>query len=127
MINMKLLSVVTLVSIYHGCLTQKTFWEEKFTGKEKFTLGEFNPVNMKCLVCNNVWKHRDIKGGNNYVTLDIFLDFGSLDKMRITSSDPKDNLGRSGKGFITCLYIEAKAGPKKCKKARYTLVNVGIK
>ena len=31
---MKFLVVVTPPSIYHGCSTQKTFWEEKFTGKE---------------------------------------------------------------------------------------------
>ena len=29
--NMKLLSVITTPSIYHGCSTRKTFWEEKFT------------------------------------------------------------------------------------------------
>ena len=33
-INMKLLEVVTPPSIYNGCSTRKTFWEEKFTGKE---------------------------------------------------------------------------------------------
>ena len=105
MMNMKLLSVVTLLYIYYGCTTQKTFWEEKFTGKENFTLGEFNPVNMKFVVRHNVRKHIDIKGGNKYVTLGVFLDFGSLEKMIITSLEPKDNLGRTGKGFITCLDI----------------------
>ena len=33
-INMKFLVVVTTPSIYHGCSTRKTFWEEKFTGKQ---------------------------------------------------------------------------------------------
>ena len=33
-INMKFLVVVTPLSIYHGCFTQKTFWEEKFAGKK---------------------------------------------------------------------------------------------
>ena len=33
-INMKFLEVVTETSIYHGCSTQETFWEEKFTGKK---------------------------------------------------------------------------------------------
>ena len=32
-INMKLLVFVTPLSIYCGCSTPKTFWEEKFTGK----------------------------------------------------------------------------------------------
>ena len=44
--NMKLLSVVTPPSIYHGFSTRKKFWEEKFTGEEKL----FSAVNMKILV-----------------------------------------------------------------------------
>ena len=47
---MNLLAVVTPPYIYHGCSTQKTFWEEEFTGEEKFTLGEFSAVNIKILV-----------------------------------------------------------------------------
>ena len=41
---MKLLSVVTLTSIYHGCSARKTIREENFT------LGEFTDVNMKIVV-----------------------------------------------------------------------------
>ena len=48
--NMKLLSVVTPPSIYHGCSTRKTFWEENFTGEEKFTLDYFSAMNMKIVV-----------------------------------------------------------------------------
>ena len=33
-INMKFLVVVTLPSIYHGCSSHKTLWEEKFTGEK---------------------------------------------------------------------------------------------
>ena len=87
MMNMNILAVVTPPSIYHGCSTRKKFWEEKFTGEENFTLGEFSAVNMKKLGCRNVRKHRDIKGSNKYFTLDIFLNSDSLDKMRITSSE----------------------------------------
>ena len=50
MVNMKLLAVVTTPSIYHGCPTQKTFWEENFTGEENFTLGEFTAVNKNIVV-----------------------------------------------------------------------------
>ena len=50
MMNMKLLEVVTPPYIYHGCSTRKTFWEEEFTGEEKFTLGEFSAMNMKTVV-----------------------------------------------------------------------------
>ena len=41
---MNLLAVVTSLSIYHGCSTWMTSWEENFTP------GEFTPVNMKILV-----------------------------------------------------------------------------
>ena len=88
--NMKLLEVVIPPFIYHGCSTWKTFWEGKFTS------GEFKDVNMNnCGRCN-VRKHREIKGGKKYVTLDISLKFDSMDKMKITSSESKDNFGRSG-------------------------------
>ena len=91
MMNIKLLAVVTPPSIYHGCSTQKTFWEEKFTGEENFTLGEFTAVNMNNCGCYNVSKQRYIKGSDKYITLEILLKFGSMDKMRITSSEPEDN------------------------------------
>ena len=80
---MNLLEVVTPPSIYHGCSTQKTFWEEILT------LGEFTPVNMKHFGHRNVRKHREINNSENYITLDISLGFGSLDKMKTTSSEPK--------------------------------------
>ena len=87
MINMKLLAVVTPPSIYHGCSTQKTFCEEKFNSEEKL----FSAVNMKNCGRRNVRKHREIKGSDKYVTLDISLKFDSLDKMKITSSESKEN------------------------------------
>ena len=83
--NMKLLAFLTLLSTYHSCSTRKMFWEGKFT------LGEFTPVNMKNCGRRNVRKHRYIKGSDNYITLDISLKFGSLDKRRITYSEPKYN------------------------------------
>ena len=64
MMNMKLLKVVTPPSIYHGCSTWKTLWEENLTGEEKFTLGEFSVVNMKFVCRHNVRKHIDIKGSD---------------------------------------------------------------
>ena len=90
MMNMNLLAVLTSPSIYHGWSTRKKFWEERFTGEENFTLGELSAVNMKNYGHPNVIKHRDIKGSENYVTLEISLKFGSLDKMKITSSESKD-------------------------------------
>ena len=46
MTNMNLLAVVTPPSVYHGCSTRKTFWEENFTGEEKL----LSAVNMKIVV-----------------------------------------------------------------------------
>ena len=80
MINMNLPAVVTPPSIYHGWSTRKTFWEEKFTGEEKFTLGEFSALNMKNYGRRNVRKHIDIKGSDKYVTLNTPLKFDILDR-----------------------------------------------
>ena len=124
MMNMKLLAVVKPPSIYHGCSTWKTFWEEKFTGEENFKLGENSAVNMKnCSRCN-VRKHRYIKSGDKYATLDISLKFDSLDNMIITSSESKFKLVISGKLLITSLSLKAKTRPNKYKKARYAIGNV---
>ena len=127
MMNMKPLEFVTTPYIYHGCSTQKTFWEEKFTGEENFTLGEFIVVNIKDCGCRNVRKHRYIKGSYKNTLLDISLKFGILYKMIITSSDPKDDLVVSGKGLITSLGLKSKARLKKFKKSRYAKVNVSMK
>ena len=124
---MNLLAVVTPLSIYHDCSTRKVFWEEKFTGEENFTLGYFAAVSMKNCFRRNVKKHREIKVSDKYVTLDVPLKFDSLYKSRITSSESKVNLGRSGKGLITSLVIKAKIMPKKYKKARYSTRNVSKK
>ena len=42
--------------------------------------------------------------------------------MIITSSDPKYNLVRPGKGLINSLSLKGKAKPKKYKKERYYIV-----
>ena len=76
------------------------FWEENFKP------GDFTPVNIKNCGRRNVRKNRDIKNGENYITLDISLKFGSLDKMKITYSETNNYLGRSGKGLITSLGIK---------------------
>ena len=127
MMNINLLGVVTPPSIYHGCSTWKTFWEGKFTGKEKFTLGEFTAVNMKIFDCRNVRKHREIENSDKYITLEISMKFGSLEKMRIKSSEPEVNLERSGKGFITSMGIKSKVMSKKYKRSMYAIVNVSMK
>ena len=70
-------------------------------------------MNMKNCGLRNVRKHRDNKVSDKCVNLDISLKFGSLDKTRITSSDPKYKLEISGKGLITSMGLKAKAKPNK--------------
>ena len=116
--NMNLLAAVTTSYIYPGCSTRKMFWEGIFT------LGEFTPVNMKNCDRRNVRKHREIKDSWKYIILDILLKFDSLENIRITSSCPKDYLGRSGKGLITYLSLNTNVRSKKIKKERYAINNV---
>ena len=71
-----------------------TFWEEKLTSEGKL----FSALNMENCGRRNVRKHREIKGSDKYVTLDILLKFYIMGKTKITSSESKDNLVRSGKG-----------------------------
>ena len=120
---MKLLAIKTPPCIYHGCSTRKTFWEEKFTGEENL----FSDVNMKNGIRRNIRKHRDIKGSDKYVTLDISLKFDSLEKMKIKSPESKGKLERSGKGLITSLSFKSRVRPHKYKKARYAIGNVSKK
>ena len=75
-------------------------------------------MNMKNGGLCNVRKHRDTKGSDKYTTLDILLKFGSLDKMIITSSEPKKNFGISGKGLITFLGLKAKNKAKEIQKGK---------
>ena len=108
---MKLLAVVTPPSIYHGCYTQKMFWEENFTGKENLFLS----VNMKNFGRRKARKDKEIKGSNKYVILDISSKFDSLDKMKTTSSESKGNLERSGKGLVNSLGFKTKAKSQNFK------------
>ena len=55
------------------------------------------------------------------------MKLDSLDKTKITSSESKDNFGRSGKGLITSLCINAKVRPHKYKKARDAIGNFSKK
>ena len=120
---MKFLLVVTPPFIYHGCSTQKMFWEERFTGKEDLFLS----VNMKnCGRCK-VRKHKDIKGFDNIITLNISSKFDSLNKIKTTSSESKVKLERPGKGLVTALDFNTKVGSQRCKNSRYAIVNVSEK
>ena len=89
-INMKFPVVVTPPSIYHGCSTRKTFWEEKFTGKKQDL---FESVSMRNCGQRNVRKHKEIKGSDKCVTLNMYEilniseKFDHMDNMESTSSE----------------------------------------
>ena len=108
------MTVVTPPYIYHGCSTQKTFLEEKFTGKEDLFLS----VNMKNCGRQKFRKNKDIKGSDKNVTLDISSNFDSLNKMKTTSSESKVKLERSGKGLVTDLDFKTKVRFEKVQKVK---------
>ena len=120
---MNVLLVVTPPSIYHGCSTRKTFWEKKFTGKTYFS----QSMNMKNCGRYKVRKHKEIKGSEKIVTLDISAKFDSLNKMETKSSESEEKLERSGKGLVTALDLKTKERLPKYKKARYVIGNVSAK
>ena len=53
--------------------------------------------------------------------------FDSMDKMKITSSESKGKLERSGNRLITSLGFKAKIRPQKYKNVRYAIRNVSKK
>ena len=50
-----------------------------------------------------------------------------MENMKITSSESKGKLERSGKGLIASLAFKAKVRPQKYKKARYAIGNISKK
>ena len=110
---MKFLVVVTPPSIYHSCSTRKTFWEEKFTGKKQDL---FESMNIRNCGQNNLGKHKEIKGSDNIVTLNVSAKFDSMNKMETTSSESKGKLGRSVKGLVTALDLKTKFSLKNTKR-----------
>ena len=117
--------VVTLPYIYHGCSTRKTFWEEKFTGKKQDL---FEPVNMRNYGKRNFRKHREIKDGDERVTLKAYENmyeilkfsenFDNLDKMETTSSESKVKMDGSVKWLVTALALKTKERFDKIQKGK---------
>ena len=114
--NIKLLVVVTPPSIHHDSSTGKMFWEGKFT-----------LVNMKTCGRHTVRKHSEIKNGEQYIALDISLNFGNMEKMKITSSEPKDYLVISCKGLNISLGIKAITRSKNVKRETFAITEVCLK
>ena len=84
-------------------------------------------MNIKHCDRRKVRRHKDIKGSDKCVTLNVSANFDSMNKMETTSSESKGELGRSGKGLVTALDLKTKVRPKKYKKARYAIGNVNMK
>ena len=73
--NMKFLEVLTSPpDFYHGCSTQKTLWEEKFT-----------MVNMKSCGRRNVEKHKEINNCEQCIILYISSKIYCMEKREVTS------------------------------------------
>ena len=87
----------------------------------------FQYVNMKNCGRRKVGKHKEIKGIDNIVTLNVSAKFDILDNMKTTSSESKGKLGRSGKGLVNALALKIKVRSQKYKKARYAIGNVSKK
>ena len=71
---------------------------------------------MKNCGRRKVSKHKEIKGSDKIVTLNVSAKFDNLNKMETTSSESKVKLGRSGKGLVTALDLKTKARSKKIQK-----------
>ena len=71
---------------------------------------------MKLFGRCKVMKHKEIKGSDKIVTLNVSANFYSLNKMETTSSDPKGKLGTSGKGLVTALALKTKVRSKNTKR-----------
>ena len=82
---------------------------------------------MKNCGRRKVRKHKEIKGSDKCVTLNISEKFDSLNNMETTSSESKVRLGRSEKGLVTALDLKTKSRSKIYKKVRYAIGNVRMK
>ena len=82
----------------------------------------FESVNMKHCGRRKVIKHKEIKGSDKCVTLNIYEvlniseNFDDLNKMETTPSESKVELEGSGKGLVTALALKTKARSKNTKR-----------
>ena len=63
-----------------------------------------------------VRKHKEIKGSDKIVTLNISEKFDILNKMETTSSESKEELEGSGKGLVNALDFKTKVRFRKNTK-----------
>ena len=78
----------------------------------------FESMNMRNCGQSNVRKHKEIKGSEKFVTLNIYEilniseKFNNLNNMETTSSESKVESEGSGKGLATALDLKKKQGQK---------------
>ena len=82
---------------------------------------------MKNCGSRKVRKHKEIKGSDKSVTLDILSKFDSMNKIKTSSLESKGKLERSEKGLVTALDFKTKVRWQNYKKARYAIGNVSEK
>ena len=76
----------------------------------------FQSMNMKSFGRRKVRKHKEIKGSDKIVTLNVSKKFDSLNKMETTSSESKGKLVRLGKGLLTALAFKTEV--RFCKNTK---------
>ena len=73
---------------------------------------------MKCFGLRKVRKHKENKGSDKIVTLEISAKFDSLNNMETTYSESKEKSERLGKGLVTALAFKTKARFAKIQKCK---------
>ena len=73
-------------------------------------------MNTKIFGHSKVRKHKEIKGSDKYVTLDISSKFDSLENLKTTSSESKVKFEISGEGLVTSMGFKTKV--RFCKNTK---------
>ena len=76
----------------------------------------FQSVNMKNCGRRKFRKHKEIKGSDKIVNLNVSETFDSLNKMETTSLESKGKLGRLGKGLVTALDFKTNVRSQNTKR-----------
>ena len=75
-------------------------------------------MKMKNYGCRDVMKHKEIKGRDKYVTLEISLKFDNLEKMKITSSESKEKIVNIRKGVDYLSRFQGQSKAAKIQKGK---------
>ena len=103
---MKFLVLVIPLSSYNCWSTRKTFWDANVT-----------PVNMRSCGHCSVRKNKEIKNGENYIDLGIYLQIECVGKREVTSSGSRYYVLISVKGKTNSLTLRTRRSSNKKHKA----------